>query len=64
MKDRLYRKAYNAYLGVKNESLAWDFWCKGWDAAVEQIRLNQDTVEASADYRAEKDQARHYKAHR
>jgi hypothetical protein len=63
MKNRMYRKAYNAYLGVKNEALAYDFWCKGWDAAVDQIRLNQETMEAAADYRAEKE-AKHYKAHR
>jgi len=44
MKDRLYRKTYDAHMGIKNEVLAYDFWCAGWDAAVAQIRLNQSVV--------------------
>ncbi len=40
MKDQLYRKAYDAHRGVKNESLAYDFWCKGWEAAKKDAEVN------------------------
>lgn len=60
MKDTLFKKAYNAYLGTKNESLAYDFWCKGWEAAI-RMRNEED----AKTYQTDKDVSpRHYKAFR
>lgn len=34
----MYRAFYDAHLGVKNETLAFEFWCAGWEAAREISR--------------------------
>lgn len=59
MKNKLYRKAYDAHMGIKNETLAYDFWCKGWDAAVAEIRHNQSVAQVA---HIPTDKTKHYKA--
>lgn len=62
MKNKMYRQAYDTYLGVKNEALAYDFWCKGWDAAIEEIQRKESL--AQTDYFSPTTEAKHYKAFR
>jgi hypothetical protein len=62
MKNTMYRKAYDTYLGVKNEALAYDFWCKGWDAAVEEIQRKESIAQTDNCYSTTK--TKHYKAFR
>ena len=62
MKNKMYRETYDAYMGVKNETLAFAFWCRGWDAAVAEIRL-KETI-AQTDNSSPTTETKHYKAFR
>lgn len=47
MKDQEFRHFYDTLMGMKSESMAYTFWCAGWDAAQQANQQSEAQYEIS-----------------